>query len=99
MLIEITTFELAASADESAFLEADARMQQQFAHLQPGLVRRTTARGDGGETAKWLVLTFWYSAETADRAASAAAADECAQTFRALIDESTIETRRYSTLD
>jgi hypothetical protein len=64
VLIDVRTFRLADGVSESDLLAADAEAQA-LAHLAPGIVRRTTARrpADG----RWLVLTFWYDAEHADR--------------------------------
>jgi heme-degrading monooxygenase HmoA len=57
MIVEITTFGLAASADESAFLAADRQLQTELFSTQPGFLRRTTARrGD-----EWLVVVLWAS--------------------------------------
>ena len=42
-VIETMTFRLAPGADEQAFLDADRRVQTDFAYRQPGLMRRTTA--------------------------------------------------------
>ena len=66
MVIEVTTFRLAAHADETAFLAADRRVQTQFMATLGGFRRRTTARGTAGE---WLVIVLWNSASDADAAA------------------------------
>ena len=84
MLIDITTFSLAAGVEEEAFLAADARLQAALSS-RDGFVRRTAARssrraavaggddgggggggGGGAQGERWLVLTFWASAEHAD---------------------------------
>ncbi|HXQ74976.1 MAG TPA: hypothetical protein VN791_00670 [Acidimicrobiales bacterium] len=57
-MIEIMTFRLSPGADEEAFRAADGEVQSDFAYQQPGLLRRTTARGaDGG----WIVIDLWRS--------------------------------------
>ena len=91
MVIEIVTFRLASGVDDATFIAADERVQKEFFYMQRGLVRRTTARGLGGE---WLVLTFWDSVADAESAAGAVPED-----FTALIDRSTYRTTRYTTLD
>lgn len=96
MVVEITTFRLAAGADESAFLEADYRVQTEFIPNLPGFVRRTTARGPDGA---WLVVVLWGSEREADAAAKLADSDPLASAFVRLIDEATLELKRYSTLD
>jgi len=88
VLVEANTFRLAAGADEAAFLAADKRVQEAVSSLE-GFVRRTTARGADGE---WLVLSFWWGSSYAD----AAPVDDG---FAALIDPSSVDRRRYETLD
>ena len=88
MLVEVLTFRLMDGADEEAFLAADKRVQAMVSSLE-GFVRRTTARGADGE---WLVLCSWWGSSSAD----AAPAD---QGFAALIDPSSVDRRRYDTLD
>lgn len=96
MLIEVLTFCLADGVDEDAFLEADRRMQTEFAYAQPGLVRRTTARGADDD---WLVLTLWGSSEDADGAAARAEEDDVARAFADLIEETSVQVHRYAALD
>jgi hypothetical protein len=94
MIVEITTFGLSAGADEAAFLEADARVQVEFFHRQPGMLSRTTARGPDGE---WLVMTLWGAEADADASVGRAGDSEPARSFAALIESPA--TRRYRTLD
>jgi hypothetical protein len=94
MLIELLTFRLVAGADETAFLEADARVQQLFFPHQPGAIRRTTARGIDGE---WLVVTLWWSGDEADAAARAADGDATYTAFEGFIENASL--RRFQTLD
>jgi hypothetical protein len=87
VLLETTTFRLAEGVDEADFLAADEALQ---AELNPrsGFVRRTTARGTGGE---WLVLAMWWSAEVADAAPAAVPLD--------LVDPGSVRSGRFETLD
>jgi heme-degrading monooxygenase HmoA len=95
-MIEITTFRLLPGRDESGFEAADRKVQTQFAYRQPGLVRRTVARGaDGG----WVVITVWRSEVEADAAGAGWAHDPLAAGFMAFVDGSTARTDRYATLD
>jgi len=87
MLIETSTFRLAAGADETAFLEADRVLQAELSPT-PGFLRRTTARGEAGE---WLVLVLWRSAADAAAGLAAASSD--------LVDPASLDVRRYTTLD
>jgi hypothetical protein len=95
-VIEILTFSLAAGADEAAFLTADRRVQTEFAYVQRGLLRRTTAKGSEGD---WLVLDIWHSAEDADACDSLWGEDEVTATFMSFVDRATVRTARYTTLD
>ncbi len=88
-MIEIQTFRLTAGADASAFVAEDARVQQELAYQQPGILRRTTAVSVDGE---WLITTLWASAEHADRAAPIIDA------LASHIDASTLRTARYDEL-
>jgi len=96
VLIELLTFRLAPGTDDAAFLDADRRVQTEFAYHQPGLVRRTTARGADGE---WIVIDFWQTAGHADACDQRWSTDPAATAFMALVDGSTVMTRRYETLD
>ena len=97
-VIETMTFRLLAGTDEHAFLEADKRLQTEFAYHQPGLVRRTTARSTDGE-GEWIVIDLWGSAAEADACAARWDVDPVATAFMALVDRATVETKRYETLD
>jgi hypothetical protein len=95
-VIETLTFRLTAGTDDAAFLAADRRLQTEFAYHQPGLVRRTTARSDDGE---WFVVTLWSSGSDFDAAAATARSSPVVSEFAALLDEPSVRTSRYTTLD
>ena len=90
------TFRLKDGADEAAFLLADKRLQAEFAYQQPGLARRTTARGDDGQ---WIVIDLWRSADDADACARRWDTDPIVAEFMALVDGPSVVTSRYDTLD
>ena len=90
-----TVFDLAEGADEAGFIEADAAVQTGVAYQQPGLVRRTLARGNGRS---WLVLTIWDSSESADRAHQSAPGVAEVEAMLAFVDQSSIERRRFEAL-
>jgi hypothetical protein len=94
MVVEVTTFRLAPGADEEAFLAADEDVQTSFSVFQPGMVRRTTARGDAGG---WLVLTLWGTTADAGAAEEASATDPACAAFHALVDAGSVEVRRFET--
>ena len=95
-MLEVMTFSLVADAqaDPARFLAADARMQV-AAYAQPGLVRRTTARGDDG---RWAVVTLWASAAAADAALAALADDPAAQAFEAFVAPGSRHRERFTPL-
>ena len=95
-MIEILRFALAAGADEAAFLAVDRRVQTEFAYRQPGLLRRTTARGEGGE---WIVIDLWRSAGDADACDERWADDPLAASFMSLVDAASVRTERFTPLD
>jgi len=88
-VIENQTFRLAAGTTASDFTAADARVQQEIAYQQTGILRRTTAVSADGE---WLITTLWASAEHAD------AATPILDALSSHIDASTLRTTRYDEL-
>jgi hypothetical protein len=95
-MIEIMSFRLAPGTDRAAFLEADRRVQTDFAYRQPGLLRRTTAWGADG---MWIVLDIWQTPEDADACAAKWGDDPVTAAFMALLDAGSVRTERYTTLD
>jgi hypothetical protein len=95
-MINVLTFRLLDGVDEAAFVAADARLQVEFANLQPGMLRRTTARGDDGE---WAVFTIWASAAAAEAVAASSGENEVVAQFLALIDRSTLAVNQYLELE
>jgi hypothetical protein len=95
-VIEIMKFRLAPGGDEAEFLTADRRLQEDFAYQQPGLLRRTTARGEDGG---WIVIDLWRSAADADACAIRWDSDQVAQEFMTLLDRSSVVVERYTPLD
>jgi len=94
-MIEIMRFRLAPAVGEAAFLAADRAVQEEFAYAQPGLLRRTTARGpDGG----WIVIDLWRSAQDADACDARWERDPVTQAFMALLDRSSVAVERYAEL-
>lgn len=91
MLIENITFRLLAEADEAAFLAADARVQAELMLTQPALIRRTAARGDGGE---WLVVALWGSEPGPARMQGPEM-----QAMLALVDSASVQVKRYTALE
>jgi hypothetical protein len=98
MIIETMTFRLNGDVDDAAFRAADKRLQSDFAYQQPGLLRRTTARGEGERAGEWIVVDLWSNAEDADACAARWDHDPIAQDFMAHVDASSVDVRRYEDL-
>lgn len=96
MQIEIMTFRLRRETSEADFLAADRRVQVEFAYHQPGMVRRTTARNPDAD---WVVIDLWASAADAANYVDGWNREPGPRDFMALIDEASVETRSYQTLD
>jgi hypothetical protein len=96
VIIDTVSFRLAPGTEEAAFLAADRRVQTEFTYQQPGVVRRTTARGADGD---WIVVVFWGTGDDADLAAARATDHPSVLEFVSLLDETSVERRRYGTLD
>jgi hypothetical protein len=94
-MIEITTFRLLPGADEAGFLAADRDVQTGFAYQQPGLIRRTTARGAEGE---WVVIELWRSDADADAAAIRRADDPRSAAVSSVIEPSSVRLARFTEL-
>jgi hypothetical protein len=93
-VIETMTFRLRSGVDDAEFLRIDKRLQSEFAYQQPGLVRRTTACGDGGT---WIVIDVWATAGDADAMSARWDTDALAAEFMSHVDADTVEVRRYTT--
>lgn len=96
MVIEIMTFGLRPGVAEGELLAADRRVQTEFAYHQPGMVRRTTGRGDDGN---WIVVDLWVSAADAEECRQGWDHQAAPLAFMALVDETTIQVQRFETLD
>jgi hypothetical protein len=94
-VIEVMRFRLGQGTSEEEFAAADRRLQEEFAAQQPGLLRRTTARGEDGG---WIVIDLWRSAADADACDRRWDEDRAAQAFMALLDRSSVSTERYHEL-
>jgi hypothetical protein len=94
-VIEIMRFRLPPDGDVAAFLAADRRVQQEYFYRQPGLLRRTTARGENGG---WIMIALWRSSADADACEARAEHDKLTRAFWAMLDSSSISVERYQEL-
>ena len=95
-LIETHTFRLVKGADVGGFLDADRRVQTELMLTKPTFLRRTTARSGDGE---WLVVVLWSSERDANISSAHFGDHPANATFTAFVDEATVTSRRYLTLD
>lgn len=95
-MIEIQEFSLAGGADIEAFLACDKRFQAGFAYQQPGLMRRTLARGASDE---WVVVQLWASTAAADGAAVRLGEEPLALEWASFVAAGSIRSRRWVELD
>jgi hypothetical protein len=94
--IEIMTFRLRPGSSEADFLAADRRVQVEFAYHQPGMIRRTTGRNPDGT---WAVVDLWASATDAANCLEGWHREPAPFAFMALVDEASVVTQSYETLD
>ena len=95
-MIETLRFRLQRGADEQEFLLADKRLQSAFAYQQPGLLRRTTARGDESD---WLVISLWDSPASADAGDPLRSDNTACREFVTFIDLTTMRSDRFQELE
>jgi uncharacterized protein (DUF2237 family) len=94
-VVEITTFRLAESVTDDAFLALDKRLQTELVPNRPGFLRRTTARhGD-----QWLVVTLWWSEANAAAFARETEDDPLQVEFARIVEAGSLHLTRYETLD
>jgi hypothetical protein len=91
-VIEITRFRLNEGADEDSFLAADARLQTEFAYQQPGLRRRTAARGVDGS---WIAIDIWDSDAAADACAARWASDPVVAEYLSFVEPGSVKNERF----
>jgi hypothetical protein len=94
-IVEVTTFRLREGVSDESFLALDKRLQTELVYLQPGLVRRTTARH--GED--WLVVTLWATEGDATAFQRAAEGHPLQAEFDHAVEAGTLHLTRYTTLD
>ncbi len=95
-VIEITTFNLNAGVNPAVFIARDAEIEQDFASLQPGFVRRTSGVDANG---KYAVIVFWETLADADASIEAFGVDPTVGDYFAMIDAATFAADRYTIFD
>jgi len=95
VVVDVTTFRLAAGADEGEFLAADRRWQTELVPNRDGFLRRTTARRDG----EWAVITLWSTEADIVAFEAATAGHEVRRAFEAKVAPESVRAARYDSLD
>lgn len=95
MIVELLTFRPRPGATEDELRAAEARVYEDFAMHQQGMIRRTTARSDDGE---WLVVQLWHDLASARAAEAAAASHPATAALHDLAEPGSLAARRYEDL-
>jgi hypothetical protein len=95
VVVDVTTFRLAAGADEGEFLAVDRRWQTELVPNRDGFVRRTTARRSGA----WVVITLWATEAHAVSFETDTTGHEVRKAFEATVAAESLRTARFDTLD
>ena len=95
MIVELLTFRPKPGVSEAELRAAEARVYEEFAAQQPGMMRRTTAVSADGE---WLVVQLWGDLATCEAGEAAAAGHPATAALHALADPDSLTARRYEDL-
>lgn len=93
--MELATFRLVEGAAVDAFVAADADLQRDMMINDPGLLRRTTARGEHG----LAVVTLWASPESAESSAARVTTSAAGRAFAAFVAPGSVRREVYEELD
>jgi len=93
-MIKIAPFRLKSDTDPTAFAVQDRRVQDEYITEQPGFRSRESAVADDGER---VVVIQWETAEDADASMQKFETDRLAADFMALVDPSSMSTKRFET--
>ncbi len=94
IVVEVTTFDLIASADANAFEIRDKEIEQDFSSQQPGFLKRMSGVDANG---KYVVMVFWETLADADASIAAFGQDPTVADYFAMIDGNTFLAERYTT--
>lgn len=89
-------FQLEDDADDAEFRQANELVQAGFTYQQPGIIRRTAAKDDGGQ---WLVVEIWDSPESEQSSFQSWQSSPIADAYLGFINSDSIAVRQYDTLD
>ena len=93
IVIEVTSFNLNADVEAQVFQDRDAEIEEDFASVQPGFLKRLSGLDADG---KYVVMVFWESLEDADASITAFGSDPTVADYFAMIDGNTFAAERYT---
>ncbi len=88
MVMEVTTFTLKETIDETAFLKSVEEMQNSFLSGQKGFLGRSLACAEDGV---WKDVILWQDRGDMEEAVAKARQNEAAGPFMASIDPASVE--------
>jgi heme-degrading monooxygenase HmoA len=94
IVVEVTTFNLNAGIDSSIFQARDAQIENDFASVQPGFLKRLSALDANG---KYVIMVFWETLADADASIAAFGIDPTVADYFAMINGSTFLAERFTT--
>ena len=95
IVVEVTSFNLNAGIDANVFEARDAEIEQDFASVQPGFLKRMSGVDANG---KYVIMVFWESLTDADASIAAFGIDPTVGDYFGMIDANTFAAERYTSL-
>lgn len=92
-VLEVTTFKLNATTNDSTFNQLDGEVESNFTSKQPGFIKRQSGVTEDGA---YVVLVYWNSTEDADASMQKFMKDESVADYASMIDGSTMKMARYT---
>lgn len=91
-IMEVTTFNINAAANPTAFAKRDAQIESDFTSKQPGFIKRQSGVDDKGN---YVVIVYWKSIADADASMSKFMGDASVADYAQMIDAPTMKMSRY----
>ena len=92
-IMEVTTFNINATADPIKFSTRDAQVETDFTSQQPGFIKRQSGVDDKGN---YVVVVYWKSVADADASMKKFMGDASVADYAKMIDASTMKLSRYA---
>ena len=95
-VLEVTSFKLQPTANDSIFNDLDSKVETIFTSKQAGFIKRQSAVTENGE---YVVLVYWNTQADADASMQKFMKDESVADYAAMINGSTMKMNRYEIED